>query len=189
VVPEVKPRAGGRRPTLARRAPLGYRRVNRARQDLGVPRPSPPSGRWLFRSCASRPISLDAEVFVNSVSIVCPHLLGSHEPDEHPGRLPPRRRVLVGAGRALRRRVLCELALARSPGRVHRFWESVRAALGPAGRVFFLDESMDACRYEELFRETFADDPARSGPVRRIRADGLHLKHQPDTNRQASAGT
>ena len=29
----------------------------------------------------------------------------------------------------------------------------------------------------------------RSGPVRKIRADGLHVKHQADTKRQASAGT
>jgi transposase InsO family protein len=29
----------------------------------------------------------------------------------------------------------------------------------------------------------------RSGPVRKIRADGLHVKHQPDTKRQASGGT
>ena len=29
----------------------------------------------------------------------------------------------------------------------------------------------------------------RNGSVRKIRADGLHVKHQPDTNRQASAGT
>jgi transposase InsO family protein len=29
----------------------------------------------------------------------------------------------------------------------------------------------------------------RSGPVRKIRADGLHVKHQPNTKRQASAGT
>jgi hypothetical protein len=29
----------------------------------------------------------------------------------------------------------------------------------------------------------------RSGPVRKVRADGLHVKHQPDTKRQASAGT
>jgi transposase InsO family protein len=29
----------------------------------------------------------------------------------------------------------------------------------------------------------------RSGPVRKIRADGLHVKHQPETKRQASAGT
>ena len=29
----------------------------------------------------------------------------------------------------------------------------------------------------------------RSGPVRKIRADGLHVKHQPNTERQASGGT
>jgi hypothetical protein len=29
----------------------------------------------------------------------------------------------------------------------------------------------------------------RTGPVRKIRADGLHVKHQPTTKRQASAGT
>jgi len=29
----------------------------------------------------------------------------------------------------------------------------------------------------------------RSGSVRKIRADGLHVKHQPDTKRQASGGT
>jgi transposase InsO family protein len=30
---------------------------------------------------------------------------------------------------------------------------------------------------------------SRSGPVRKIRADGLHVKHQPNTKRQASGGT
>jgi hypothetical protein len=29
----------------------------------------------------------------------------------------------------------------------------------------------------------------RSGPVRKVRADGLHVKHQLDTKRQASGGT
>lgn len=29
----------------------------------------------------------------------------------------------------------------------------------------------------------------RSGPVRKVRADALHVKHQPDTGRQASTGT
>ena len=29
---------------------------------------------------------------------------------------------------------------------------------------------------------------ARTGPVRKIRADGLNVKRQPNTNRQASAG-
>ncbi len=57
------------------------------------------------------------------------------------------------------------------PGRLHRFWETVRAALSPAGRVFFADELVDAWRYEELFREIFAGDP--SVPVvRRSLLDG-----------------
>ncbi len=30
---------------------------------------------------------------------------------------------------------------------------------------------------------------ARTGPVRKVRADALHVKHQPDTDRQASGGT
>jgi hypothetical protein len=30
---------------------------------------------------------------------------------------------------------------------------------------------------------------AREGRVRKVRADGLHVNHQPNTNRQASAGT
>jgi hypothetical protein len=29
----------------------------------------------------------------------------------------------------------------------------------------------------------------RSGPVRKVRADGLHVKRQPNTDRQASGGT
>jgi len=29
----------------------------------------------------------------------------------------------------------------------------------------------------------------RTGPVRKVRADGLHVKDQPNTKRQASAGT
>jgi Methyltransferase domain len=57
------------------------------------------------------------------------------------------------------------------PGRFGRFWETVRAALAPAGRVFFVDEAADAWRYEEIFREEFADDP--SVPVvRRALRDG-----------------
>ncbi|MFL5796381.1 MAG: class I SAM-dependent methyltransferase [Actinomycetota bacterium] len=46
------------------------------------------------------------------------------------------------------------------PGMFHRFWETVRAALAPAGRVFLADEVVDAWRYEEVFRETYAGDPS-----------------------------
>jgi SAM-dependent methyltransferase len=57
------------------------------------------------------------------------------------------------------------------PGRFHRFWEALGAALAPAGRVFFADELEDAWRYEDLFREDFVDDP--SVPVvRRSLLDG-----------------
>jgi 2-polyprenyl-3-methyl-5-hydroxy-6-metoxy-1,4-benzoquinol methylase len=57
------------------------------------------------------------------------------------------------------------------PGRFHRFWETLGAALDPAGRVFFVDELADAWRYEDLFSEDFVDDP--SVPVvRRALPDG-----------------
>jgi methyltransferase family protein len=57
------------------------------------------------------------------------------------------------------------------PGMFHRFWETVRAAFAPAGRVFFADELVDAWRCDERFRETYAGDP--SVPVvRRSLPDG-----------------
>jgi SAM-dependent methyltransferase len=46
------------------------------------------------------------------------------------------------------------------PGRFEPFWETVRAALAPTGRVFFVDEIEDAWRREELLREDFAVDPS-----------------------------
>jgi SAM-dependent methyltransferase len=46
------------------------------------------------------------------------------------------------------------------PGRLCRFWGTVRAALAPAGRVFFVDELEDAWAYDERFRETFRRDPS-----------------------------
>jgi len=46
------------------------------------------------------------------------------------------------------------------PGRFDQFWGTVRAALAPAGRVFFVDELEDAWRYGDPFRESFADDPS-----------------------------
>jgi SAM-dependent methyltransferase len=41
-----------------------------------------------------------------------------------------------------------------------RFWATVRAALAPAGRVFFVDELEDAWKYGDPFREIFAIDPS-----------------------------
>jgi SAM-dependent methyltransferase len=46
------------------------------------------------------------------------------------------------------------------PEMFHRFWETVRSALAPEGRVFFVDEMVGAWRYGEVFRETFAGDPS-----------------------------
>jgi SAM-dependent methyltransferase len=46
------------------------------------------------------------------------------------------------------------------PGGFDRFWATVRAALAPAGRVFFVDELEDAWKYGDPFRETFATDPS-----------------------------
>lgn len=46
------------------------------------------------------------------------------------------------------------------PGGFDRFWATVRAALAPAGRVFFVDELEDAWKYGDPFRETFAGDPS-----------------------------
>lgn len=51
------------------------------------------------------------------------------------------------------------------------FWESVRRALAPGGRVFFVDEIKDAWRDEEHLSEDFVHDP--SVPiVRRPLRDG-----------------
>ena len=54
------------------------------------------------------------------------------------------------------------------PERFHRYWETVRAALAPAGRVFIADELVEI---QELFRETFAGDPSLP-VVRRSLLDG-----------------
>lgn len=56
------------------------------------------------------------------------------------------------------------------PGMFDRFWETVRAALAPMGRVFFVDELVDAWRYEHL-REDFVEDPSVRA-VRRSLLDG-----------------
>ena len=75
------------------------------------------------------------------------------------------------------------------PGRFNRFWETVRAALDPAGRVFFVDELADAWRYEDVFREEFVDDPSLP-VVRRATPDGrtfrvIKVFWEPDDLRSA----
>jgi SAM-dependent methyltransferase len=57
------------------------------------------------------------------------------------------------------------------PGRFDDFWATVRAAIAPQGRVFFVDELKDAWRNEEHLSEEFVHDP--SVPiVRRPLLDG-----------------
>jgi transposase InsO family protein len=50
----------------------------------------------------------------------------------------------------------------------------------------FVDESVIQVWSKNHLIKTVAR--ARSGPVRKVRADGLHVKRQPDTKRQASGG-
>ncbi len=51
----------------------------------------------------------------------------------------------------------------------------------------FVDETTIQVWHKNHLIKTVAR--TRSGRVRKVRADGLHVKHQPDTNRQASGGT
>jgi hypothetical protein len=51
----------------------------------------------------------------------------------------------------------------------------------------FVDDSVIQAWSKNHLIKTVAR--TRTGPVRKVRADGLHVKHQPDTKRQASAGT
>jgi SAM-dependent methyltransferase len=61
------------------------------------------------------------------------------------------------------------------PGRFERFWETVRAALAPQGRVFLTDEIEDARKRDEHLREDFAVDS--SVPVvNRSLADGRNFQ-------------
>jgi hypothetical protein len=51
----------------------------------------------------------------------------------------------------------------------------------------FVDETVIQVWSKNHLAKTVARE--RSGPVRKVRADGLHVKHQPNTDRQASGGT
>jgi hypothetical protein len=57
-----------------------------------------------------------------------------------------------------------------SPALFTPFWDMVRSALRPRGRVFFIDELMDAWRHEHLHEE-FVDD-ASIPAVRQSLRDG-----------------
>ena len=51
----------------------------------------------------------------------------------------------------------------------------------------FVDDTMIQVWSKNHLIKTVAR--TRSGPVRKVRADGLHVKRQPETKRQASGGT
>ena len=51
----------------------------------------------------------------------------------------------------------------------------------------FVDDTVIQVWHQNHHIKTVAR--ARSGRVRKVRADALHVKHQPNTDRQASAGT
>jgi hypothetical protein len=64
-------------------------------------------------------------------------------------------------------------------------------SVGNANRAELVDVFADETTIQVWSKNHLIKTVARvrSGPVRKIRADGLHVKHQPDTKRQASAGT
>ena len=64
-------------------------------------------------------------------------------------------------------------------------------SVGNAFRAQLVDVFVDDITIQVWSRNHLIKTVARtrSGPVRKIRADGLHVKHQPDTKRHASAGT
>jgi SAM-dependent methyltransferase len=53
-------------------------------------------------------------------------------------------------------------------GRFEDFWSLVRTCLGPGGRVFFVDEAMDAWRKEEYLGEALVRRRLRDGTVHRV---------------------
>lgn len=64
-------------------------------------------------------------------------------------------------------------------------------SVGNAFKGELLDVFVDATTIQVWSKNHLIKTTARlrSGPVRKLRADGLHVQHQPDTTRQASAGT
>lgn len=64
-------------------------------------------------------------------------------------------------------------------------------SVGNAYKTELVDVFVDATTIQVWSKNHLIRTVARlrSGPVRKVRADGLHVQHQPDTKRQASAGT
>jgi transposase InsO family protein len=64
-------------------------------------------------------------------------------------------------------------------------------SVGNAYRAELVDVFVDGTTIQVWSKNHLIKTVARqrSGPVRKIRADGLHVKHQPNTKRQASGGT
>jgi transposase InsO family protein len=64
-------------------------------------------------------------------------------------------------------------------------------SVGNAFKAELVDVFVDATTIQVWSKNHLIKTVARlrSGPVRKVRADGLHVQHQPDTKRQASAGT
>ena len=64
-------------------------------------------------------------------------------------------------------------------------------SVGNAYKAELVDVFVDATLIQLWSKNHLVKTVARerSGPVRKIRADGLNVKRQPNTNRQASGGT
>jgi hypothetical protein len=64
-------------------------------------------------------------------------------------------------------------------------------SVGNAFRAELVDVFVDETTIQVLSKNHLIKTVARvrSGPVRKVRADGLHVQHEPETKRQASGGT
>lgn len=83
----------------------------------------------------------------------------------------------------------------RSPtttGKIERFHQTLRKEFLADKKFVSMQAAQQALDAFQLWNQNHQIKKAarvRSGPVRKVRADGLHAEHQPDTNRQASGGT
>jgi len=68
----------------------------------------------------------------------------------------------------------------------HQLFSVTNAYKGELIDIFVDDTVIQAWSKNHLIKTVARE---RSGPVRKVRADGLNVKRQPTTNRQASGGT